>query len=623
MKNKKKITIMVIGIIAAVGIIIGASYAWWNTRITQKGVNTIKSDCLKLSLVDENPISLEKAYPLTDKEAEELTPYTFTIENVCNTSIVYDVNIEVLETEERLKSEYIALAFNGNKKRLLNAYPSTSPSLENGVESYGLASGSLKGKESISYSLKLWMDEHVTAEDDAMNKEFLSKIVVNASLNQVVDAYSESILNGADPVLAEGLIPVEIGNDGRVTKANIQNEWYSYEEKRWANAVILLDKTIEYKDYEVIPEENIESYFVWIPKYSYEIWDLGEYESLTEIDESKVHEIPIKFGLNNTSDSVEGECTTPMNEERTQGLSGESGNCKVGDYMTPPAFISMGTNGLWVGKFETGYKGATSTAEAEVNANDSSKVQIKPNVYSWRNIQVSNAHLASYNYIREYDSHMMKNTEWGAVAYLQHSKYGSATSVRLNNNSAYITGYAAVKEPTVGMGYYKDCENTAVEMDGTNTINYKNPASQVASTTGNYTGIYDMSGGTMEYVFGVILDENNVLLSSSSGFNNETVFPNAKYYDTYKNSLDSTVYNYGILGDATKEMGPFGNAVYGIENRHISSWYKDNAWYLTTEASWFRRGGAYDYGTEAGIFRFVNDNGSERTWITFRIVLAI
>ena len=42
----------------------------------------------------------------------------------------------------------------------------------------------------------------------------------------------------------------------------------------------------------------------------------------------------------------------------------------------------------------------------------------------------------------------MKNTEWGAVAYLQHSQYGSHEKVRINNNSNYLTGYAAIHEPT-------------------------------------------------------------------------------------------------------------------------------------------------------------------------------
>ena len=110
--------------------------------------------------------------------------------------------------------------------------------------------------------------------------------------------------------------------------------------------------------------------------------------------------------------------------------SGASGNCKVGDYMTSPAFISMNANGLWVAKFET--------------TGDIANLTVKPGLTSLRNQTVKSMFEAAYNYQRGNDSHMMKNTEWGAVAYLSHSKYGINTEVRINNNSSYLTGYAAV-----------------------------------------------------------------------------------------------------------------------------------------------------------------------------------
>ena len=186
---------------------------------------------------------------------------------------------------------------------------------------------------------------------------------------------TEGILNGADPVLKDELVPITIENDGTVKKADLESDWYSYANKNWANAVVLFDESTNsnYQAGDTIPEEAIESYFVWIPKYRYQLWDLGQYDSLTSIDESKVHEIPILFGDYNTSDNVEGECTTSME-------SGATGNCTVGDYMTHPAFLSIPSTGFWVGKFETGYNGANIVKEAEQNVNDSSKVIIKPNV---------------------------------------------------------------------------------------------------------------------------------------------------------------------------------------------------------------------------------------------------
>ena len=441
------------------------------------------------------------------------------------------------------------------------------------------------------------------------------------------DTYRETLLNGTDPVITDKLISVVISDTGVVTKADTSKEWYSYENKKWANSVILKDESVVYKNGETIPDSNIESYFVWIPKYSYQLFDLGNYSSLTSISD-KTQEIKIKFGTNNTSDSISGECTTPF--ENNQGIAGSSGNCKVGDYMTHPAFLAFGTTGLWVGKFETGYYGATSTASAQVNSVYTSKIIIKPNVYSWRNITVGNMFKNSYDYQRNLDSHMMKNTEWGSVAYLQHSKYGSQASVRINNNSSYITGYAATVEPTLGYAGGTSTagnrvESTSLGKDGTYTVNYLNTNSTVASTTNNYSGIYDMSGGVWEYVMGYTTGATTV--GGSSGIT--SLYPNffsnsaySKYWDRYTSTVN-TNYNNRILGDATGEMGPFGSEKDSDNNtRYKSSWYKDHAWFANSSGNLLLRGGGWHDGTSTSVFAFNGNSGGTNTNISFRIVLA-
>ncbi len=447
--------------------------------------------------------------------------------------------------------------------------------------------------------------------------------------------YSESILNGTDPVLKEELVPVTIEEDGTVKKADIGSAWYSYEKKEWANAVILFDESEDYLAGEIIPEEKIESYFVWIPKYRYQLWDLGSYDSLTTIDESKVHEIPLIFGDYNTSDEKESECTTPMK-------SGKTGNCTVGDYMTHPAFISIPSTGFWVGKFETGYNGATSKEEAEQNINDSSKIIVKPNAYSWRGIQVANAFYSSYNYQRNLDSHMMKNTEWGAVAYLQHSAYGSSTSVRLNNSSVYMTGKAANNEPTCG---YTTTNEECNHYCNDGSCNTAYPTSMLASTTGNISGIYDMSGGSWEYVMGVMVDENGEPMSGynsqlNSGFNGVLSCPtcddtsgistitnglsilNQKYHDNYNYYTKAYVYQNNLLGDATGEMGPYSNVVNITESRAIGSWYKDTSYSIIDKNPWITRGGSFNDGENAGIFAFSSLKGNTENHVSYRIVIT-
>ena len=189
-RKRKKILLVVIGILLSLGIIISVSYAWWSHIVSQEGINTIESTCLEIELTDENPIHLQNAYPITDAEAKILIPYTFTITNTCNTAVEYDVNLDIMESTSRLSSEYIAVEFNGETKKLLNTLENVEPSYPGSdyipVEARYLTSGELGANESKTYTIKLWMDESVTVEDDAMNKNFISKIVVTAKQSHKV-----------------------------------------------------------------------------------------------------------------------------------------------------------------------------------------------------------------------------------------------------------------------------------------------------------------------------------------------------------------------------------------------------------------------------------------------------
>ena len=404
--------------------------------------------------------------------------------------------------------------------------------------------------------------------------------------------YKEKILNGADPVLKEKLIPVTISNNGEVRYADISKEWYKYENKEWANAVIL-NEGVSYQEGDIISESDIESYFVWIPRYKYQIFDEGNYtETIQSKPETSIaKEIQIEFETNEVESST---------------------GSKVNEWLTHPAFTNFDVNGLWVGKFETGYKGATSFSSAQVNVMDSSKVIIKPNVYSWRNSTVSNIFKTAYNYSRELDSHMMKNTEWGAVAFLSHSKYGINTEVRINNNSNYLTGYAATDgtDQSSSLGTYGTTSDI--------TRPYNTETGYKASTTGNITGIYDMSGGAWEYVAGYMPGSND-----QSGFTLTELTTYSTYLDFYPANATVTSYNGRLLGDATGEMGPFYNyADKDNINRYHNNWYNDYSHFVEYNLPWFHRGGSYMSGVLDGQFFFNGYTGGVYTNEGSRFVLT-
>ena len=431
--------------------------------------------------------------------------------------------------------------------------------------------------------------------------------LTNLKANNVQDAIEElydktisdsSCKNVSAPKLGSGLIPVTIETDGTVKYADTSKNWYNYCDKRWANAVILEDGA-SYKVGDTIQESDIQSYFVWIPKYKYKLWNV-------DTPSKKVHEIEIVFDETDTTDIEGVSCKTPM-------LSGESGNCNNGEYMTHPAFISMDSTGFWVGKFDAGYKGATSVASAQVNANDTNKIIVKPNVYSWRNMTVYNAFLASYNYNRDLDSHMMKNTEWGAVAYLSHSRYGINMGININNNSSYKTGYSALT--TTNQQTYPGTSGDGATYNST----YNTEVGYLASTTGNISGAYDMSGGATKYVAAYIIGK-----LGSSGFTTTALanYDN-KYFDLYNSSSNQTSYQYRILGDATGELGPFKSYLDGDNtSRYHSSWYNNLSHFVDSTYPWIGRAGYYTYGLLSGVFYFGRHTGGNSAMFGFRIVLT-
>ena len=406
---------------------------------------------------------------------------------------------------------------------------------------------------------------------------------VQGAIDELADMKNKVMGEVAEPVIKGDLVPVTIENNGTVKKADTSKKWYDYGNKLWANAVILIDKTKTYNNGDTIPESNIQSYFVWIPRFRYKLWNTG-----TAI--KKAHSIEIEF------ETKETKASTGSNN---------------GEWLTHPAFTTFNSNGFWVGKFETGYKGATSVATAQVNSNDSSKVIIKPNVYSWRNITVGNIFLTSYNYKRELDSHMMKNTEWGAVAYLSHSKYGIDGEININNNSSYKTGYSAL--PSTNQ---HTCPGTYGDGEAYNKP-YNTEIGYLASTTGNITGIYDMRGGTQEYVAGYINGK-----PGSSGLTPTNY--DTKYFDVYNASSTENSYQYRILGDATGEMGPFQYYKDGDNNsRYHNSWYTNTSFFASSSYSWFFRGGYYDGGGLASQFYFYGQTGGAQNSLGFRITLSI
>ncbi len=425
------------------------------------------------------------------------------------------------------------------------------------------------------------------ANEIEYNEESCYTKVENNILNTYCDILINSVLDpnldnsGANaPVLADGMIPVYYSG-GSWKKADSTNskstyQWYDYDTQKWANAVVIADEEVSIgttaRDYYMnasvgtnIDETSILAYYVWIPRYKYQLFN---------VDSTTMNPIEIQV-------------------EFEDGIPTKSNGTANGQWLTHPAF-TFGTDeleGIWVGKFST--------------TGDATTPTIKPNLGMLTNQNVSTQFTTSQKFgtttyltstgVSEVDAHMMKNIEWGAVAYLKQSKYGlGTTDIGLNNynSSPYLTGCGAAS----GSSYSTTC----------NAYNTTNGI--LASTTGNITGVYDMVSKLLTNVMGIMKDSAGTALTyASSGFTSSTLAIGSKYVDQYVYGTSSSDFTRRILGDATGETNGWGYCIF-----------------VNSDDSWFARGNTIGVGSPsyASLFTARYDSGNGGALNTFRSVLA-
>ena len=308
---------------------------------------------------------------------------------------------------------------------LLNQYANSSTAntsvyyiLNNG-QVHGIAS-SINNSFSTRPVLYLKPEVQITEGDGTSSNPYKLSLSKN-----------EDTSNANAPVLASNMIPVYYDETAKVWKKadvknkTMENRWYNYENHIWANAVTVKDTNRQtYLNANVgtpISMDDITTMWVWIPRFN---------------------------------------AVTPSNYNGgTQALPNAIDVTFVKQNESALDAFTFGTkqlSGFWYGKFEVGGTLVSACTNETCNV---SNIAVKPNVTSLRRQTVSSFFYASrsmeqpnnsFGFVSsEVDTHMSKNNEWGAVAYLTQSIYGrcsgsnACVEVGINNNSAYTTGIGA------------------------------------------------------------------------------------------------------------------------------------------------------------------------------------
>ena len=437
-----------------------------------------------------------------------------------------------------------------------------------------------------------------------------------------------------------------------------QGSWYNYNNKQWANAITVKPEALsKYQNQtRVVEQSDILGYWVYIPRYAYEVMRQNGTDKPVPAQNFLIH-----FEKKTDAKRHPAACYTIGKDYRTQcGLDrsyikGQPSN--QGTWATHPAFTfgSKELNGIWFAKFETtgdhlqptvlpneahihgGYTGISNigglySAAKSLGVNDP------------QNVGGYNVHITQNNHhLAKLSSHMVNNNDWGAATYLSASKYGAGyNKVQINANGAchsHIDSDSDIDScGTTGCGPWENGSTDSYGNNSADDITHKNISigtlgtqqacsadnpqrayngtlGQLASTTNNPTGIYDMSGGGWEYVAASYSD--NLNNSNTKAFDLAAHPPYVNTYN-FKNFNSCTYQTCG--GQALYETHNGSNS-YGTNNM----WLNQGAYFVGQYGAdylWFNRGGGGYNGSYAGLFFANSDPGGYNPYNAFRVALA-
>ena len=332
------------------------------------------------------------------------------------------------------------------------------------------------------------------------------------------------------------------------------------------------------------------SMWVWIPRYAYKI----TYTDTNDRGTGGTIEVAFINTSNKFLNGESGEITTNPEEEG-------AGTTK---WLVHPAFTSNATygggfgelSGIWIGKFE-----ATGTYNTE---SETGTLTVKPGEPSLCGMTINQqyklAKSSTFGETVSINSHMAKNSEWGMLAYLAHSKYGTNGQKVENNNGGYRAG-------------------------GTSTPSTIYTTNKKQSTTHNATGVYDMNGGAWERTASYVYISSSSNLQTNGGLESGDLY-GANAEEQSKSTAYKTVYESvnNQATDYTTAKKYKGDAVYETSNSQSSgtgSWFSAYAYFPSSGNPFFGRGG-YSGNSNAGTFCFNHYGGNAYSSYSFRPVLA-
>ena len=240
-RYKKRMLILCI-MLAVVLMISGVSYAVFTSYSSQTDANTLAASCMDLEFNGQNEINLLNTYPISEGEALEQTPYTFTIKNKCDNYIEYYVIASVISTTNKVDSKYVKVSLLGDNDlngTVINTLESVSTpqslSKYNITENYIIKRGDgISKDESRTFNFRMWLDSNnkdIWTREDIEGKDYQVKISVVGTVRTKpkYDLFIAALIDGEEstsfPTTSGYTASVECTRNGKKVNAKESIVW--------------------------------------------------------------------------------------------------------------------------------------------------------------------------------------------------------------------------------------------------------------------------------------------------------------------------------------------------------------------------------------------------------------
>ena len=258
------------------------------------------------------------------------------------------------------------------------------------------------------------------------------------------------------------------------------------------------------------------------------------------------------------------------------------------------------------------------------------------------------------------DTHLIKSSEWGMISYLSYSQYGTkGNDIAINNanlNSGGTKRTVTTGKNGVDSVYgitgmtqgLTDGAETVVKIDEIKSLSGNTPTTTgsmyawnqkggvTASSTGNMTGVYDLSGGHWERTASYVANghENLQKYGKSIAYTNGVlktvstkytmVYPFDSTVDNNTKADNETNLNAASNANYAKNTKIYGDAIRETSTAGIgtSSWQDDYSYFAGLHSPFVNRRSYFWDGSYTGRFCFTRDGGNSDYVGGFRPVVV-